>query len=76
MQIFIGQKLYGYCDGYFGRDSYETKRIEGFGIDWIVARESDWSCATEEIETKILFAEFNSREEMIKLVKRWSKGGD
>jgi hypothetical protein len=35
----IGMLLFGYCDGYFGRDSYDTKRIEAFGVDWIVARQ-------------------------------------
>lgn len=39
--ICVGLKLYGYCGGHFGRDSYEDKRIEAFGVDWIVARGSD-----------------------------------
>jgi hypothetical protein len=34
----VGLMLYGYCDGYFG-DSYGNKRVEAFGVDWIVARE-------------------------------------
>ena len=34
----IGTLLYGYCGGYFG-DSYDTKRIEAIGTDWVVARE-------------------------------------
>ena len=38
--LYIGQVLYGYCGGYFGRDSYGNKRIEGVGIDWIVCRDS------------------------------------
>jgi len=38
--LYVGQMLYGYCGGYFGRDSYGDKRIEGFGIDWIVCRDS------------------------------------
>jgi len=37
--IRTGTLLYGYCDGWFGRDSYETKRVEAFGADWVVARE-------------------------------------
>jgi hypothetical protein len=35
----IGELLYGFCGGYFGRDSYGTKRVEAVGIDWVVARE-------------------------------------
>ena len=34
----IGQVLRGYCRGYFG-DSYEDKRIEAIGFDWVVARD-------------------------------------
>ena len=30
--------LYGFCGGAFGRDSYDDKRIEAVGPDWIVAR--------------------------------------
>lgn len=37
--IYVGMVLYGYCDGYFGRDSYKNKRVEAFGVDWIVARD-------------------------------------
>lgn len=31
--------LYGFCGGFFGRDSYEDKRVEGIGTDWVVARD-------------------------------------
>ncbi|MCQ4924934.1 hypothetical protein NE686_17665 [Tissierella carlieri] len=34
----IGRLLKGFCNGYFG-DSYEDKRVEGEGVDWIVARD-------------------------------------
>jgi hypothetical protein len=62
MQIMIGTLLYGYCGGYFG-DSYSTKRIEGFGSDWIVVRDSGgW----------VSFACFGSTEEMFTCVKSWS----
>lgn len=36
----VGDMLYGFCGGFFGRDSYDDKRIEGIGSDWVVARES------------------------------------
>lgn len=39
--IGIGTKLYGFCNGFFGRDSYDTKTIEAIGSDWVVARDSD-----------------------------------
>lgn len=34
----VGDILYGFCDGCFGRDSYDTKRVEAIGDDWVVAR--------------------------------------
>ncbi|HDY66769.1 MAG TPA: hypothetical protein ENH85_03140 [Candidatus Scalindua sp.] len=40
-QLQIGQILYGYCGGFFGRESYEDKRIEAIGFDWVVVREID-----------------------------------
>ena len=39
--LLTGQVLYGYCGGWFGRDSYANKRIEAIGIDWVVAREGE-----------------------------------
>lgn len=34
----VGQVLHGYCGGYFGRDSYECRRVEAVGFDWVVCR--------------------------------------
>lgn len=41
MALQIGQMLYGYCRGIFGRDSYDDKRIEAIEFDWIVVRGED-----------------------------------
>lgn len=38
--ITVGMMLYGFCRGYFGRDSYSPKRVEAFDNDWIVVRNS------------------------------------
>ena len=36
----IGTKLYGYCNGYFGRDFFSSiKTVEAIGTDWVVARD-------------------------------------
>lgn len=40
MALQIGQMLYGYCGDHFERDSYNEKRVEAVGIDWVVVRES------------------------------------
>ena len=45
--IRIGTMLYGYCVGYFG-ESYDDKRVEALGADWVVARDN-WG--------KVLFAD-------------------
>lgn len=34
----VGQRLSGFCAGYFGRDEYSEKVVEAVGPDWIVAR--------------------------------------
>lgn len=39
--LAIGVMLYGFCGGFFGRDSYQDKRVEAFGYDWIVARDEE-----------------------------------
>ena len=59
----LGQILYGFCNGYFGRDSYGEKRIEGIGVDWIVARDEDGYPQT---------ATFNKGEDIRKLLSTWS----
>lgn len=38
--IRVGTVLYGFCGGYFGSDSYEDKRVEAVGADWVVARDT------------------------------------
>lgn len=39
MPLLVGETLEGFCGGYFGRDSYGTKRVEAVGADWVVARD-------------------------------------
>ncbi len=34
----VGDPLYGFCGGFFGRDGYGDKRVEAIGSDWVVAR--------------------------------------
>lgn len=56
----IGRIIHGYCNGYFGRDSYGSKRIEGEGHDWIVARGLD-----KDAETEFASIEPERKEELI-----------
>lgn len=60
----VGVELYGYCNGYFGRDSYSDKVIEAAGKDWIVVRESN---GTPNMAT------FESTKEMFRYIEEWSR---
>lgn len=65
-QVFIprvGLLLYGFCDGYFGHDSYKIKRIEALGVDWVVCRDD---------KGEPIFAAFDSVAEMNTCVENWS----
>jgi hypothetical protein len=35
----VGRTLYGYCGGFFGRDSYDDKTIIAVGEDFVTVRE-------------------------------------
>jgi len=61
---FIGVTIYGFCNGYFGRDSYENKRIEAVGSDWLIARGVDSGTVGAAL--------FNSWEELEIQVNKWS----
>ena len=34
----VGEVIHGFAGGAFGRDSYECRRVEAVGHDWIVTR--------------------------------------
>lgn len=59
---FVGIKLYGFCNGFFGRDSYSNKIIIASGESWIVTKNED-----EEVE----FAEFGVDDSIEELLKDW-----
>lgn len=46
MNSFVGTKIYGYCDGYFGRDDYSDKIIILEGKKQIVCSYLDNDCVT------------------------------
>ncbi len=38
----IGQVIRdGFCGGAFGRDSFEEKRVEAIGVNWVVLRDTN-----------------------------------
>ena len=63
MELRIGMMIYGFCNGYFGHDSYAPKTIEAIGEDWLVVREKG----------RPGFAEFDSREQMAELIGQWNR---
>ena len=36
--FFVGEVVHGFVGGAFGRDSYDCRRVEAVGADWIVTR--------------------------------------
>ena len=60
----VGLMLYGYCNGFFGRSSYEPKRVEALGIDWVVVRNE---------KGQLRFASFESTKAMNKFLNLWHK---
>jgi hypothetical protein len=65
MQINIGRVIYGLCNGFFGRNSYDNKRIEAEGIDWIMAREM-------EPDAKPEFAIFENMQSKQRYIDEWA----
>jgi hypothetical protein len=73
MNRFVGKVIpwkKGFCNGFFGRDSYAEKVIEAIGSDWVVARQDDGLP---------VFAYFEpgwQQEEMENLLKEWTDETD
>ncbi len=62
--LYVGKKIYGYCNGYFGRDSYSDKTIVAHGATWITVLDIDGYASSTN---------FESHERMIEKVKEWGK---
>ena len=62
MTLHVGDLLYGFCEGYFGRDSYGDKRVEGVGADWVVAREVESEQAVYASVNPPYLEKFKNRE--------------
>jgi hypothetical protein len=37
-RFLVGQVIHGFAGGVFGRDSYQCRRVEAVGYDWLVTR--------------------------------------
>lgn len=49
-RLRVGDTLYGFCGGYFGRDSYTDKTVEAVGKDWVVTRNGNGIVETATTE--------------------------
>lgn len=65
MNNFVGTKIYGYCNGYFGRDDYDDKIIILEGRKWIVCSYLDTD------NDYVTCVNFDTEEEKIECIKRW-----
>jgi len=79
VKLAIGVIFLGFCQGYFGREAYGEKKVEAFGVDWIVVRGG--------VRNKLFFGTFDSTEDIHKrvhgesdskrelVIDRFAKGG-
>jgi len=59
----VGRRIYGFCGGHFGRDSYRNKTIIFVGPNCLVAVDDEGNPG---------LAEFEDWEHMEREVKEWS----
>lgn len=60
-RINVGDTLYGFCSGYFGRDSYGQKRVVARGNE----RGHNWMVVWDEWSGGLLFAKGFSIQEAV-----------
>lgn len=77
MEIGVGTVLYGFCGGYFGKDSYGEKIIEAIGEDWVVVRETVIENNGQKIyeAPNLAFFRGHTKDEMIKTLSEWTNNG-
>lgn len=56
----VGAVFRGFCHGAFGRDSYDDKRVEAIGHDWVVVR---------EISSGVVYLWAGSPEELVQMTE-------
>ena len=66
----VGKTIYGYCNGYFGRDDYETK---------VIVYETPLSIccryARRDMKDYLTVANFDSEREKNNLIYEWENDG-
>lgn len=69
LAIRVGTMLYGFCNGFFGRDSYSNKRVEAVGADWVVVREENGNPNFAD------FSQWNAQD-VLEMIEKWKVNGN
>lgn len=67
----VGKELIGFCEGYFGRDSYEDKVIIMNGLNWVVAISEEGYPEVATFEDKQELEEWVERNSNIEESATW-----
>jgi hypothetical protein len=65
MAVGVGDTLYGFCNGYFGRDSYGDKRVVAVGKE----KGTRWVLAWDRWDNCLKLAQGFSKEDL----EKWAK---
>lgn len=72
----IGKIIYGFCNGFFGRDDYEDKIILFETNTAIVCTYLEGNTIYGTAPGILTCANFDSEEEKQEYINKWSKGDD
>lgn len=61
-QLAVGMVFHGHCNGYFGSGSFGDKRVEAFGVDWVVVRD----------DHGVSLGNFDDQNELLTLAEKWA----
>ena len=74
MSSNIGRRIYGYCNGYFGRDDYDDKIVVAEGVNWVVCERINNEYS--ELEYIPTFVHFTSEREKNDKLIEWGERKD
>lgn len=69
LKKYIGETFYGYCNGYFGRDSYEDKTVVYAGRNYLL-------CEDEYKHPHLAVFQDESNNEITRLIESWMTDSD
>lgn len=69
LKKYLGETFYGYCDGYFGRDSYDDKTVVHVGKNYLL-------CEDKYKNPHLAVFYDESDNEIIRLIESWMIDSD